>query len=145
MTNSVILIGRLARDIEIRYLNDTPMGRGTLAVSETWYGKDKQKKEKTHWIPFAIWGPRAKALADHTGKGSRIALTGSLDFQEWTDKNSGSKRTKIEVKASGFEFLDMKKSRANQGNRNQSSPPQRQSRPETYGDPAGRNGDEIPF
>ena len=100
--NNIILIGRLATDIELRY---TPDGKAvasfTLAVD------DDYKKDYTHFFQIECWGKLAENCEKYIGKGRKAAIKGSLKQNRWENEN-GNKRSKNIVNASNVEFLDYK-------------------------------------
>lgn len=105
--NTVNLIGRLTKDVELRY---TP-GKGTavcnisLAVNK--YNASSGKNEAI-FIPVVIWGKQAESIANYMTKGCQIAVTGSLDVNAWTDKE-GKKHYDTVVFAEKVSFLTFPK------------------------------------
>lgn len=96
--NTVVLIGRWTRDVELRY---TQGGRavvnGTVAVNE---GRDQ-----ADFIPVVIWDKQAEAVANHHGrKGQMVGVTGRLQSRSYTTQD-GQRRTVLEVVASRVDFL----------------------------------------
>lgn len=107
MLNSIILIGRLVRDPEPRY---TPSGvavtRFTLAVDRPFKSADGEKQ--TDFIDVVTWRKQAENCANYIGKGSLVAVEGSLQINTYTDKE-GNKRKTADVNANNVRFLDKKK------------------------------------
>ena len=98
--NKVILIGRITRDLELRYIaNGTAVVTVGLAVNEKSKGKDK-----TMFIDCTLWGKQAETLCQYSGKGNCILVEGSLELDTWDDKD-GKKRTKHKVNVSRFQFV----------------------------------------
>ena len=64
--NKVILLGRLGRDIELRYTpGGDAVGKVTMATSETWKDKSSgDRKEKTEWHKLVSGGKRAEGLQE---------------------------------------------------------------------------------
>jgi len=104
--NKVILMGKMTRDPEIRF---TPNGGEVcsfgLAVNRR-YKKGEEWQDEVTFIDCAMWGARGKVIKEHFAKGSPILLEGRLTGQEWTDKTTGQKRTKMGVTVENFEFID---------------------------------------
>ncbi len=102
--NSVMLVGNLTRDPELRYTpgGDAVLGLG-LAVNDTWRDKSGQQQEKTHWIEATLWRELAEA-ASTLKKGDPVLLTGRLMNESWTDKE-GTKRNTTKVEATKVEAL----------------------------------------
>ena len=77
--NSVILIGRLCRDIDLRYIpSGTALAKFGLAINEKW--KDK---ETTVFVDITVWGKQAENCSEYLTKGSQVAIDGRLTFSQW--------------------------------------------------------------
>ncbi len=97
MFNSVFLIGNLGADPEIRSVQTgKKVAKFNLAVHQARRGPTGEWIEKTMWITCTAWDRQADTCERYLRKGSKIALRGSLDYQEWKAQD-GSKRSKIEV------------------------------------------------
>lgn len=139
--NYVALAGRLTRDPELKHL---PSGMAIcemyLAVSRFYKGKDGERKEDTVFIGVTAWDKQAEFLGDKLRKGRPIYVEGSLTFDQWEDKSSGQKRSKIEVRARRVQMLDWD----DQGGGGQRSAPSNQGSTQQSGaEPAPE--DDIPF
>jgi single-strand DNA-binding protein len=104
--NKVILMGNLTRDPESR---TTPNGQSvtnfSLAVNRTWKGSDGQQNEDVSYIDCVAWGKPGEIIAQYLGKGRAVLVSGRLDQRSWDDKESGQKRSKIEVVVEDFNFV----------------------------------------
>lgn len=104
--NKVILMGNLTRDVEMR---TTPSGQSvanfSLAVSRSWKGQDGQQQEQTSFINCVAWGKPGEIIAQYVGKGSPLLVSGRLDQRSWEDKDSGQKRSTVEVVVEDFNFI----------------------------------------
>lgn len=104
--NKVILMGNLTRDPETR---NTPNGQSvtnfSLAVNRTWKGADGQANEDVSYIDCVAWGKPGEIIAQYLGKGRAVLVSGRLDQRSWDDKESGQKRSKIEVVVEDFNFV----------------------------------------
>ena len=105
--NSVILVGRLTKDPELRY---TPNGvaccQFNLAVSN---GKSKDGEERPASFPnIVVWDKQAENLAKYQKKGSQIAVEGSIKTDSYDD-NNGNKKYRTYVLGKRIMFLDNKK------------------------------------
>lgn len=98
--NEVKLIGRLTKDINLRFLPKTgvAVGNFTIAVNEG-YGEVK----KAYFFNCEIWGNKAIALAENKGKGDKILVNGKLK-QVFYDKNE-KKCSKIFVQVGDVNFM----------------------------------------
>lgn len=104
--NKAVLIGRITKDIELRY---TP-GNGTAVVSITIavnrYNA-KTGQNEADFIPVVIWGKQAENTANYMEKGSLIAISGRIQTRSY-DAKDGTKRYVTEVVAdmtNGVQFL----------------------------------------
>ncbi len=95
--NTVNLIGRWTRDVELRYTQaGKAVASGSLAVNDG---------DRADFIPVVIWDRTAEAVANHHGrKGQQVGITGRLQSRTYTTQD-GQKRTVIEVVASRVEFI----------------------------------------
>lgn len=104
--NKVILMGNLTRDPETR---TTPSGQSVtqfgLAVNRTWKGADGQQQEAVSFIDCVAWGKAGEIIAQYLGKGRGILVSGRLDQRSWEDKETGGKRSKVEVIVEDFNFV----------------------------------------
>ncbi|HEX6986503.1 MAG TPA: single-stranded DNA-binding protein, partial [Planctomycetaceae bacterium] len=97
--NKVILLGNLTRDPQVRY---TPGGTAVaeigLAVNRTWFDKQSnQKKEETTFVDVTLWGRQAEVAGEYLSKGRAVLIEGRLQLDQWEDKNTGEKRSKLKV------------------------------------------------
>lgn len=97
--NRVMLLGNLGQDPELKY---TQGGQAVLnirlATTETYFDRDRQKKERTDWHTVVIWGNRAEALSKILSKGSSIFVEGSIRNSSYEGRD-GQKRYKTEISA----------------------------------------------
>lgn len=106
--NSVNIVGRLTRDIQIR---KTP---GGTSVAEIGLANNSRVKRGDNWedkvsfIDIVCFGRAADSCAEHLSKGSQIAVSGRLDMDTWDDKQTGQKRSKMRVVAESIQYLDKK-------------------------------------
>lgn len=94
-------IGRIANDLEVKYVRgkegDFATLRFNLAIT-----KDK---EKTNFIPIRVLGKLAENLTNYQKKGSLIGVEGSIEIDQYEDKN-GNKKSNMYVLANGIEYLE---------------------------------------
>lgn len=104
--NKVILMGNLTRDVEMR---TTPSGQTvanfSLAVSRSWKGADGQQQEQTSFINCVAWGKPGEIISQYVKKGNPLLVSGRLDQRSWDDKETGQKRSTIEVNVEDFNFI----------------------------------------
>jgi single-strand DNA-binding protein len=114
--NKVVLIGRLARDPELRY---TQAGKAfatfTLAVDRKFKKQAEQNGQPTaDFIPCVAWNKLAEIIGNNLAKGRKVGVEGSLQTRTYEAKD-GSKRSAFDVMVDELEFLDPK-GQHNQGN-----------------------------
>lgn len=104
--NKVILMGNLTRDPETR---TTPSGQSvtnfSLAVNRTWKDQNGNQQEAVSFIDCVAWGKPGEIITQYVGKGRPILVSGRLDQRSWDDKDSGAKRSKVEVIVEDFNFI----------------------------------------
>lgn len=107
MINSVNLVGRLTKDVELRYTKaGKPVCSGTIAVNRTYTNQNGERE--ADFIRFTIWGKQAENTANYTRKGSLVGLQGELNTDSYDGEN-GKKVYTTEVGVHRISFLDMKK------------------------------------
>lgn len=108
--NQVTLAGNLTRDPEMRY---TPNGIGVckfgIASNRQWKTESGEKKEEVTFVDVTCFGKTGEAIAKYLSKGRGIFVQGRLKLDQWEDKQSGQKRSKLEVVAESFQFTDDKR------------------------------------
>ena len=108
--NKVILIGRLGRDPECRYMpNGDAVCDFSLATTESWKDQSGQKKERTEWHNITMYRKLAEIAAQYLQKGSLVYLEGKIQSRKYTGKD-GIERTAFEIIASEMKMLDSKAS-----------------------------------
>ena len=107
MINSVILIGRLTRNIELRYTsNEKAVGNFTLAVNRKY--KDSEGNYPTDFIDCVIFGNGAETLSKYTHKGDLLGVEGSIQKRQYEDKE-GNKHYATEIMIEKYTFLQTNK------------------------------------
>ena len=108
MLNKIFLMGRLARDPELRRTQTgTPVASFRLAVDRDF--KDRNTGERaTDWIDVVAWRQTAEFVSRYFTKGRMAVVEGRLQIRDWTDKE-GNKRTTAEVVADHVYFGDSKR------------------------------------
>ena len=105
--NKVILLGNLTADPETR---TTPSGQTvtsfSLAVNRTWNDQQGNRQEETSFINCTAWGPRGETIAKYVQKGRQLLVSGRLQQRSWDDKDTGKKRSTIDVIVEEFSFVN---------------------------------------
>ncbi len=103
--NKVILVGRLGKDPETRYMpNGDAVTNVTLATSETWKDKNGEKQEKTEWHRVTFYRKLAEIVGEFLKKGSMVYVEGRLETRKWTDK-AGVEKYTTEIIANEMQML----------------------------------------
>jgi single-strand DNA-binding protein len=104
--NSVILVGRLGRDPELKHTQGghafTRLG---LATSEGWTDDEGQRQEKTEWHQVMVWKKPAEYVAKYGKKGSLLFVRGHLETHSWEDQ-AGVKRYQTDIVAEKLKLID---------------------------------------
>ena len=104
MYNRIILIGRLTRDPELRYVpSGAPVASFTLAVDRPF--RDQQGNRETDFIDIVAWRKLAEQVSQYMSKGRMVAVEGRLQIRSY-ETQDGQKRKVAEVVADGIRFLD---------------------------------------
>ncbi|HBA5361544.1 TPA: single-stranded DNA-binding protein [Escherichia coli] len=101
--NKVILVGRLGKDPEVRYIpNGGAVANLQVATSESW--RDKQTgeiREQTEWHRVVLFGKLAEVAGEYLRKGAQVYIEGQLRTRSWEDNGITRYVTEILVKATG--------------------------------------------
>ena len=109
--NKVIILGRLTRDPEVKYMpSGSAVVNFSLATSETWRDKATgEQKEVSEFHNVVAYGKAAEIIGEYARKGSHMYVEGQLSTRKWQDKNTGENRyaTEIKIPQMGgvFQFL----------------------------------------
>ena len=105
--NKVILAGNLTRDPEMRY---TPKGIAiahfSLAINRTWKNEAGETKEEVTFVEIDAFGRQAEVVSQYLKKGRPLLVEGRLKLDQWEDKNTHQKQSKLKVVLESFSFLD---------------------------------------
>ena len=103
--NKVILIGRIGRDPEVRYMpNGEAVANFSLATSESWKDKSGQKQERTEWHNVTLYRKLAEIAGQYLKKGSQVYIEGKIQSRKYTGKD-GIERTAYEIIGSEMKML----------------------------------------
>lgn len=108
--NQIILIGRLTKDPELRYLPNTgtPVATFTLAVNRDY--KDKEGNVQADFIPVEVMGKVADFVANYITKGRLVAVNGSIRVDRYIKDDEN--RTFTKVSAKSVQALDSNKNKS---------------------------------
>ena len=104
--NKVVLIGRLTKDPELRFIPGSGTATCSLTLAIDKYNSKTGQKE-ADFVPVVVWGKQAENVANYLTKGSQAAISGKIQTRNYEAKD-GTKRYITEVVADqfgGVEFL----------------------------------------
>ena len=115
--NQVILMGRLTRDPEMR---TTTTGKtiASFSLAVDRFGQDDQ----ADFFDVTAWEKLGELVNQYLSKGRRCLVQGRLRQDSWDDKDTGKKRTKVEIVATDVTFLDGPSDNAGGGQGGASAP-----------------------
>ena len=108
MANSVLLTGRITKDLELKQAGQTNKCDFTLAVDREFA---KENQQKTDFINITVFGKTAENLCKYQAKVNKILVLGTLNIDQY--QKDGENRTSTKVIANKIEFLDSKKDNSN--------------------------------
>lgn len=104
--NKVMLLGRLTRDPQLRY---TPSNQAVcefgLAVGRKFKLPSGEEREETTFIDCTAWARSGEVINQYCRKGKQLFVEGRLKLDQWEDKQSGQKRSKLSVVIENFILL----------------------------------------
>lgn len=116
--NKVILLGNLTRDPEVRYTPNTGTCVATfsIAVNEK-YRQGDETKETVSYVDIVVYGKPAENCGKYIFKGDSVLIDGKIRQRRWEDKDTGAKRSKIEVIAGpqGVTFMPKRQAQGSGG------------------------------
>ena len=120
--NEVVLVGRLTRDPELRYIpgTGTPVASCSIAVDRDYKKKDGTKE--TDFIPFEVMGKVAEYVANYLNKGRLVAIQGSIRIDRYTDQNTTETKTYTKIAVKKIQSLESGKDKGTQGNNKEFEP-----------------------
>jgi single-strand DNA-binding protein len=102
--NIVTLVGRAGRDPEVKYFESgSVVCNFTLAVNRL-----TRNSDEPDWFNLEIWGKTAEVAGNYVRKGSLIGVQGSLKFDYWQDRSSGTTRSKPVIRVERLDLLGSK-------------------------------------
>ncbi|WP_105142119.1 single-stranded DNA-binding protein [Streptococcus suis] len=137
MINNVVLVGRLTRDVELRYTpSNQAVATFTLAVNRNFKNQSTGERE-ADFINCVLWRQQAENLANRTKKGHLIAITGRIQTRSY-DNQQGQRVYVTEVVADSFQVLEKRDNSANYSSIDNQMPP-------NFSGPTMDIDDALPF
>jgi len=105
--NKVILAGNLTRDPELRYTpKGTAIAKIGMAINRTWKTETGETREEVTFVDVDAFGRQAEVIGQYMKKGRPFLVEGRLKLDQWEDKNTHQKQSKLKVVLEGFSFID---------------------------------------
>lgn len=105
--NNVSLVGRLTKDVELRYTTKKVKAVGSFVLAVDRDVRKATAEKTTDFIPVVAWGKTAEFASKYFSKGHRVALQGSIHTRMWEDDQK-NKHYVTEVVADKVFFADAK-------------------------------------
>ncbi len=103
--SKAIITGNLTRDPDLR---TTPNGASvcsfSVAVNRVFRDSSGTQQESVSFIDCSAWGKLGEMIGQYAKKGSGVLVSGRLDQRTWEDKNTGQKRSRVEIVVEDFNF-----------------------------------------
>ncbi|MCK4653291.1 MAG: single-stranded DNA-binding protein [Candidatus Cloacimonetes bacterium] len=136
--NTVIISGRLTRDVDLRYLpNGTPVAKLPIAFDRS-YQKNGEWMQDTSYIDITVWSKRGEQCAEYLRKGSPVLVEGYIRTRSYVDSNNQNRKV-TEIVANKISFLE-KSSFATEELEEQPEPKKETETPD-----ANVTDDDVPF
>ncbi|MBR4250875.1 MAG: single-stranded DNA-binding protein, partial [Kiritimatiellae bacterium] len=104
--NKVFLIGNLTQDPDLRRIPaGTAVSTLRLAVNEAYLSKAGERVERTVYVDVDVWDRQAENCQQHLSKGSPVFIEGRLQMDQWEDRETHVKRSRLKVRADRVQFL----------------------------------------
>ena len=148
--NKVLLMGNLTRDPELRVTpKGTPICQFSLAINRQFKMESGETREEVIYVDVEAWGKQGETIAKYMVKGRPLYVEGRLRLDQWDDKQTGQKRSRLGVVMESFQFMDS----GNRGESEGGAPAPRPARPAAASAPATEpvegdaphEGDDVPF
>ncbi|MBN2069618.1 MAG: single-stranded DNA-binding protein [Opitutales bacterium] len=149
--NKVILMGNLTRDPETRVTpNGLTICKFGIAVNRVFNSQDGERREEVTFIDCDAFGRQAETISRYLSKGRGIHIEGRLKLDQWDDRNTGEKRSKLGVVVETFQFVGGRDETSGGGDYSESTAaPARQSAPRAATPPPPPQDndmeDDVPF
>jgi len=104
--NKVLLMGNLTRDPELRVTpKGTPICQFSLAINRQFKMESGETREEVIYVDVEAWGKQGETIAKYMVKGRPLYVEGRLRLDQWEDKNTKEKRSRMKVVLEQFQFL----------------------------------------
>lgn len=99
-------MGNLTRDPELRVTpKGTPICQFSLAINRQFKMESGESREEVIYVDIEAWGKQGETIAKYCTKGRPLYVEGRLRLDQWEDKNTKEKRSRMKVVLEQFQFL----------------------------------------
>ena len=152
--NKVILVGRLGRDPETRYMpSGDAITNFSIATDEQWRDRNGERQTRAEWHNITLFGKLGEIASQYLRKGSQVFIEGKIQSRKYTDKD-GIERMAYNIIGNEMKMLGNRNDGSDSGNNNAAPPtsnpppaaPRRQPPQQTPTTPPIDDiDDDIPF
>lgn len=104
--NKVYLMGNLTRDPELKVLpKGTTVCQFSLAINRTFKMESSETREEVTYVDIEAWGKQGETIAKYVSKGRPLYVEGRLRLDQWEDKTTKEKRSRMKIVLEQFQFL----------------------------------------
>ena len=104
--NRVTLMGNLTRDPQLKHLpTNTTVAEFGLAMNRRFKTTSGEDREEVCFIDCSAFGKQAEVIGQYCRKGKPLFVEGRLKYDQWDDKTSGARRSKVSVVVENFQFV----------------------------------------
>lgn len=126
--NSVVLVGRLTRDIDLKYTSSgMAIANGSIAVNRDTV-RNSERVQETSFFDITMFGKLAENLKPYLTKGKQVAIIGGLTQDRWKDQN-GNNRSSVKIIVNEIQLIGGR-SENNSTNNQQNYSQDTQARPD---------------
>ena len=104
--NSVVVVGRVGRDAEIKYFESGKVKANFSVAVNRWDAKTKS--ETTDWFNIDVWDKQAEFAGEYVKKGRQVVVDGRISISKWTDQ-TGEERERFLIVANNVRLLGSKR------------------------------------
>ena len=104
--NKVMVLGNLTRDPDVRKVpSGMLVGSFGLAINERFTTRKGEDRDEVCFVEIEVWGKQADACGKYLSKGAQAFVEGGLRYNQWEDRQTGQKRSRLSVRAERVQFL----------------------------------------
>jgi single-strand DNA-binding protein len=104
--NKVLLMGNLTRDPEMRVTpRGTPICQFGLAINRKFKLESGEQREEVIFLDIEAWGKQGETIAKYCTKGAPLYVEGRLRLDQWEDKTTKEKKSRMKIVLEQFQFL----------------------------------------